>query len=66
MLVIVWRRKLSSLACSYFFAPDIHGNIDFLGTEGGQHGLKFFSLRASWSVGLNRLIDWGRYVEKSL
>jgi len=45
---------------------DIHGDIDLLGTEGGQHGLKFFSLRASWSVGLNGLIDWSRYVEKSL
>jgi hypothetical protein len=66
MLVIVWRRKRSSLACSYFLAPDVHGDIDLLGTEGGQHGLKFFSLRASWSVGLNRLIDWSWYVEKSL
>jgi hypothetical protein len=64
--VIVWRRKRSSLACSYLFAPDIHGDIDLLGTEGGQHGLKFFPLRTSWSVGLDRLIYWSWYVEKSL
>jgi hypothetical protein len=66
MLVIVWRRKRSSLACSYLLAPDIHGDIDLLGTEGGQHGLKFFPLRTSWSVGLDRLIYWSWYVEKSL
>ena len=66
MLVIVWRRKRSSLACSYLLATDIHGDIDLLRTKAGQHGLQFFSLSATRSVGFDGLVYRSRYVEKSL